>query len=50
MNVRCANKKKDHMSSTDCMCPNLVMDLEIEEVASVQYKVQTIGQGDKQVT
>lgn len=50
MNVRCANKKKDHMSSIDCTCLNSVVDLGIEELASVQHKVQSTGQGDKQVS
>lgn len=49
MNVRCANKKKDHMSSIDYTCLNSGVDLGIQELASGQYKVQSTRQGDKQV-
>lgn len=49
MNIRCANKKKDRMGSIDCTCLNPVVDLGIYESASVQYRVQSTGQGDKQV-
>lgn len=42
-------KEIGNMSSIDCTCLNSVVDLGLQELAGVQHKVQSVGQGDKKI-